>query len=83
MGGFVQHSHESDGIYWCPMYPQIKRKDTNDVCPICNIPLVLLEGGGSDTPPDQLTLTARPVQQAGVVSEAVRRRPLYREIDST
>lgn len=81
--GVVQHSHDSDDIYWCPMHPQIKRKNANDVCPICNMALVLLEGGGSDTPPDQLTLTARQVQQAGVVSEAVLRRPLYREIDTT
>lgn len=81
--GFVQHSHDSDDVYWCPMHPQIKRKNANDVCPICNMALVLLEGGGADSTPGELTLTARQVQQAGVVSEAVLRRELYRETDST
>ena len=41
------------------------------------------KAAGSDSSPDGLTLTARQVQQAGVVSEAVLRRPLYREIDTT
>lgn len=81
--GIVRHSHDSGDIYWCPMHPQIKRKNPNDVCPICNMALVFLEGGGSDTPPDQLTLTARQVQQSGAASEAVVRRGLYREIDTT
>ncbi|MDA1016648.1 MAG: efflux RND transporter periplasmic adaptor subunit [Planctomycetota bacterium] len=81
--GFVQHSHDSDDVYWCPMHPQIKRKNANDVCPICNMALVLLEGGGSDSTPGELTLTVRQVQQAGVVSEAVLRRKLYRETDTT
>lgn len=81
--GFAQHSHDSDDVYWCPMHPQIKRKNANDVCPICNMALVLLEGGGADSTPGELTLTARQVQQAGVVSEAVLRRKLYRETDTT
>lgn len=81
--GFVEHADESGQIYWCPMHPQIKRKKANEVCPICNMALVPLEGGASDTPPDELTLTARQVQQAGVVSEAVLRRDLYRQIDTT
>lgn len=81
--GFVQHSHDSDDVYWCPMHPEIKRKNANDVCPICNMALVLLEGGGADSKPGELTLTVRQVQQAGVVSEAVLRRKLYRETDTT
>ncbi len=81
--GFIQDSHESDDVYWCPMHPQIKRKNANDVCPICNMALVLLEGGGSDSVPGQLTLTTQQVQQAGVVSESVLRRKLYRETDAT
>ena len=69
-------------VYWCPMHPQIKRDDPTEVCPICNMALVPLEGG-ADAAPENLTLTARQVQQAGVVTEPVLRRRLYREIDTT
>lgn len=82
--GFAQHSHESKDVYYCPMHPQIERKDPNDLCPICNMALVLKTNvSDSDSPPDQLTLTARQIQQTGAVSEAVIDRRLYREIDAT
>lgn len=69
--------------YWCPMHPEIKRKDPNDVCPICNMALVPLEGNGDTGAADGLTLTSRQVQQAGVATAPVLRRVLYREIDTT
>ena len=80
--GLEDASEESGTVYWCPMHPQIKRKSANDVCPICNMALVPLLGGGLEAP-EQLTLTARQIQQTGVATEPVLRRDLYREIDTT
>ena len=74
---------DSGTTYWCPMHPQIKRKNANDVCPICNMALVPLEGDSNTGAADHLTLTPRQVQQAGVVTAPVLRRKLYREIDTT
>lgn len=75
---------QTDGtVYWCPMHPGVKRTDPNQPCPVCNMALVPLEGDASEGPPEQLTLTARQVQQAGVEYQSVVRRKLYREIDTT
>lgn len=73
---------DTGAVYWCPMHPQIKRKNANDVCPICNMALVPLEGGSTESP-EQLTLTTRQIQQAGVAYAPVVRKSLYREIDTT
>lgn len=80
--GLAESSGGSGTVYWCPMHPQIKRDDANDVCPICNMALVPLEGGGLE-PPENLQLTSRQMQQAGVATEPILRRELYREIDTT
>ena len=81
--GFSESVSASDQVYWCPMHPQIKRTRPNEVCPICNMALVPLETGSASENADVLTLTLRQVQQAGVVSEPIRQRWLYREIDTT
>lgn len=81
--GLAERGPEEETIYWCPMHPQIKRNRPNEVCPICNMALVPLEGKPSDTPPEQLTLTPQQVQQAGVVYQPVVRRKLYRQINTT
>ncbi len=80
--GLGEQDEESGTIYWCPMHPQIKKKEPS-TCPICNMALVPLEAGASDQPPTHLALTVRQVQQAGVVTEPVLRRPLQRTIDTT
>lgn len=80
--GFGTTAGESGTVYWCPMHPQIKRKNANDVCPICNMALVPLEGGGLEAP-EELKLTTRQIQQTGISIEPVLRRQLYREIDTT
>lgn len=81
--GFSETMSASDQVFWCPMHPQIKRNQPNEVCPICNMALVPLETNSTSENSDVLTLTPRQVQQAGVVSEPIRQRWLYREIDTT
>lgn len=80
--GLSGEAEESGTVYWCPMHPQIKRKQTG-TCPLCNMALVPLEAGASDRPPTHLTLTVQQVQQSGVVTEPVLTRTLERTIDTT
>lgn len=75
-------SVDEGAVYWCPMHPQIKRHNENDVCPICNMALVPLEGGSTESP-EHLTLTPRQIQQAGVAYSSVVRKSLYRAVDTT
>ena len=48
--GLRETVHDPSAVYWCPMHPQIKRNDPNEVCPICNMALVELEGGEVEAP---------------------------------
>ena len=80
--GIGEQPAGNDSVYWCPMHPQIKSNKENAVCPICNMALVELEGGGLEASQD-LTLTAQQIQQAGVVTQPVMYRTLYRQIDTT
>ncbi len=80
--GITEGSVDAGKLFWCPMDPQIRNTKENAICPICNMALVELEGGGSVSS-QQLALTSQQVQQAGVVTEPVMRRKFYREINTT
>jgi Cu(I)/Ag(I) efflux system membrane fusion protein len=75
-------SADSTEQFWCPMDPQIVRLGQG-MCPICNMELVLYEGGGSGGEPGVLRLTDRQVQQAGVRLGSAEVRDLAREIHTT
>jgi Cu(I)/Ag(I) efflux system membrane fusion protein len=67
-----------DSSYVCPMHPNIVSKEPG-TCPICGMDLVSVEGGG-----EAETVTVAPgiVNMLGVRTEQVKRRTLYRRIDS-
>lgn len=73
---------EASGVtLWCPMHPDIRRREPVP-CPICNMALVVLKDGGAREP-GVLRLTTRQVQQAGVRLGEARRRGLVREIEAS
>lgn len=69
----------SDPKYVCPMHPSVISDDPNAICPICGMDLVLLETGG-DAGVVQLTSTV--INSLGVRTAKVKRKTLYRRIDS-
>ncbi len=76
------HADDLDATYWCPMHPQIKRHNPDELCPICNMALVRLEAG-NESSEGGLVLTTQHTQQAGVVFKPITHRTLYRELDTT
>ena len=55
--GFSESVSGSDQVFWCPMHPEIKRNQPNEICPICNMALVELETGATSTDSNTLALT--------------------------
>jgi membrane fusion protein, copper/silver efflux system len=83
LSAFGIHLDEGQGItYWCPMHPDVKRKEAG-VCPICNMALVKLKEETKVKEEGFLILTDRQVQQAGVRTDYVKYRNLVREIDAS
>lgn len=80
--GLMEAAAGAQKTYWCPMDPQIRSNKANAICPICGMTLVELEGDASATR-DSLVLMPQQVQQAGVATETVRPRQLYKEINTT
>ncbi len=75
----VEHAKKHmDSSYVCPMHPSIVSKEPG-TCPICGMDLVSVESGG-----EAETVTVAPgiINMLGVRTEQVKRRTLYRRIDS-
>lgn len=68
-----------DPNYVCPMHPEIVSKDSTATCPICGMDLVLAESGGES---GVVSLSPNVVNSLGVRTSVVKRKTLYRRIDS-
>lgn len=69
----------ADPDYVCPMHPEIISKDPNATCPICGMDLVKVESQGEA---GVVTLSPTVVNSLGVRTSTVKRKTLYRKIDS-
>ncbi|MDH5324020.1 MAG: efflux RND transporter periplasmic adaptor subunit [Gammaproteobacteria bacterium] len=65
--------------YVCPMHPDVIDTDPNSICPICGMDLVPLEVGGEA---GVVKLTPTVINSLGVRTSKVKRRTLYRRVDS-
>lgn len=65
--------------YVCPMHPSVISDNPNAICPICGMDLVLLEAGGES---GTVKLTPTVINTLGVRTEKVKKRTLFRKIDS-
>jgi Cu(I)/Ag(I) efflux system membrane fusion protein len=76
----LEHARKhADPKYVCPMHPEIISDDPNAICPICGMDLVPLETGGDA---GIVNLTPKVINSLGVRTAKVKRRTLYRRIDS-
>lgn len=65
--------------YVCPMHPEIISEDSEATCPICGMDLVFLETGGEA---GVVELTPTVMNALGVRTAKVKRRTIYRRINS-
>lgn len=76
----VEHAQKhADPNYVCPMHPEIVTDDPNATCPICGMDLVVLENNGDA---DVVQLTQHVINTLGVRTAKVKRRTIYRRINS-
>lgn len=69
----------ADPTYICPMHPEIVSKDPSATCPLCGMDLVLVEDNGEA---DVVTISPNVINLLGVRTDEVKRRNLYRKIDT-
>lgn len=76
----IEHAAKhADPSYICPMHPEIISKDPEATCPICGMDLVVMENLGEA---DIVQLSSTVINTLGVRTEKVKRRNLYRRINS-
>lgn len=76
LGHAAKHA---DPTFICPMHPDIVSKDPSATCPLCGMDLVLVEDNGEA---DVVTISPNVINMLGVRTEQVKRRNLYRKIDT-
>ncbi|MDX1812668.1 MAG: heavy metal-binding domain-containing protein, partial [Gammaproteobacteria bacterium] len=69
----------ADPTYVCPMHPEIVSKDPEATCPICGMDLVVMENLGDA---DVVSLSSNVINALGVRTQPVKRRNIYRRINS-
>lgn len=82
MRGRDKPSGGTGQIWTCSMHPQI-RMDHPDVCPICGMDLTPIQSNGGDeaaTDADELVLSERGRQMAGLESVELVKQPLFKEL---
>ncbi|MDH4276074.1 MAG: efflux RND transporter periplasmic adaptor subunit, partial [Gammaproteobacteria bacterium] len=76
----IEHAKKhQDPMYVCPMHPSFTTTNPNDKCPICGMNVVPIT---SDGDAEVVKLSPTIVNALGVRTEKVKRRNLYRKINS-
>ena len=76
----LEHAQKhADPKFVCPMHPEIVTDDPEATCPICGMDLVPLENTGDA---DVVTLAPTVINALGVRLDKVKRRTIYRRIES-
>ncbi|MDH5546369.1 MAG: efflux RND transporter periplasmic adaptor subunit [Gammaproteobacteria bacterium] len=76
----VEHAQKhSNPKFVCPMHPEIVMEDPEADCPICGMDLVPLENTGDS---GVVTLAPTVINALGVRLDKVKRRTIYRKIES-
>jgi len=76
----LEHAEKhADPKYICPMHSDIITDDPDATCPICGMDLVILENLGDA---DVVEISPTIINALGVRTKKVKRRTLYRRIDS-
>jgi len=77
----LEHAKKhADPTYVCPMHPDVLSKDSDATCPICGMDLVLVENTGGEE--GIVSISPRVINMLGVQTSKIKRRTLYRRIDS-
>ncbi len=77
----LEHAKKhTDPTYVCPMHSDVLSNDPDATCPICGMDLVIIEN--LDGEEGIVSISPRVVNMLGVQTKKVKKRTLYRRIDS-